>query len=301
MKKLAITVLIGTWVLTGPGPLTRANIGAQKTPCVVGEKLHYTIYWGPFAVGRATLEVTGVEKLDGHDCYHLVAQAKTSGLAESLYPVDSKTESWWDSDELVSRKYVQDRSEGGRKRQDATVYDYNKMVAVTTNHLTGKVRRMQLEEGVQDVLTAVYYMRTKPLALDTKESLVIHANKTNYPVSFQPDTRKEISVEPLGKVPALRIEPNPTLTIVASNGGKMWVWISDDEHRYPLQVVATMKIGSARLVLTDITKPGDEDNAAGQAAPQQHGAQPKATGPKTNFTTGATARSTAANGARGSH
>jgi hypothetical protein len=300
MKKIAIAVLMGTWALTWPGPLTRAHVDARRPACVVGEKLHYTIYWGPFAVGRASLEVVGVEKVDDHDCFHLLARAKTSGLAESLYPVDSKTESWWDTDELVSRKYTQDRSEGGRKRQDETVYDYTRMVAVTTNRLTGKVRRLKLEECVQDVLTAVYYMRSKPLSLDTKESLVVNANKTNYPVSFQPDTRKEISVKPLGKVTALRIEPNPTLKIVESNGGKLWVWISDDENRYPLQVVATMKIGSARLVLTDITKPDDEVSAPDQGASQSSDAQPGTTVSRSNFTSSRPAGSPATNDPRGS-
>src|SRR5271155_4599497 len=71
-----LTAILG--LLLALSGAARAD-GDEAIPFSVGEKLTYQIFWGPFVVGRATLEVAGTGPVDGHDCYHLVARAKTSG------------------------------------------------------------------------------------------------------------------------------------------------------------------------------------------------------------------------------
>src|ERR1017187_279569 len=77
----------------------------DSVPFSVGEKLTYQVFWGPFVVGRATLEVTGIEPIDGHTCSLLVAKAKPRGLIDLLSPVNSTAESWLDCDGLFTRRY----------------------------------------------------------------------------------------------------------------------------------------------------------------------------------------------------
>jgi len=247
MKSLAIIVAL-SWVATGSG---WAN-GGEHFPFHVGEKLTYQIFWGPFVAGRATLEVDGIEQVDGHDCYHLIAKASTVGLADLLFHVDSKTESWLDVALLFTRRYRESRTEGKHVRADETRYDYEGKLAYTTNFVTGKVKTAPLDGPVQDVVSSVYYVRTRPLALNLEENFLINVGDTNYTVNVRPDLRKSLSVRPLGDVSALRIEPHPTLTIVAANKGRMWFWISDDQRRLPLVVASDMKIGSAKFVLFKI-------------------------------------------------
>jgi hypothetical protein len=242
--------------------------GAAQFPFQVGEKLTYQMYWGPFVVGRASLEVRGIEQVDGRDCYHFVARAKTSGFAELLYPVDSTTESWFDTEQLCARRYRQKRREGRHRREDETVYDYAKQEAVVRNFLTGKEKRLPLTQPVQDVLSAVYFVRSRPLKLNEPQKFVINASDNNYKVTIAPDERKSLWVRPVGEVPALRIEPNPTLKIVASNNGRMWFWVSDDARRLPLIVMSNMKMGNAKLVLAKVESSGlaANEGAAGRPA-----------------------------------
>lgn len=226
---------------------------ADSVPFGVGEKLTYQIFWGPFVVGRATLEVAGIEPVDGHDCYHLVAKAKTSGLAELLFPVDSVAESWLDCDGLFARRYTEDRTEGKHHRSGETHFDYARKETVITNRLNGKVKHLPLDVPVQDVISSLYTVRTKKLMLDSDQSFTINAGTTNYNVIIRPDQRKSVWVRPVGDVPALRIEPTPTLSIVSANKGRMWFWMSDDAHRVPLLVNSELKLGTAKLVLLAIT------------------------------------------------
>jgi len=248
MKRLA-AILVLLLVVSAEA---RTKDSDTTIPFGVGEKLTYQIFWGPFVVGRATLEVAGIEPADGHNCYHLVARAKTSGLINLLFPVDSLAESWLDCDGLFARRYTEDRTEGTHHRTGEAHYDYAHKETVITNRLNGKAKHFPLNQPVQDVISSLYVVRTRKLMLDSEQSFVINAASTNYNVTIRPDQRKSVWVHALGETQALRIEPMPTLSIVSANKGRMWFWVSDDARRLPLLVNSELKLGNAKLVLFSI-------------------------------------------------
>jgi hypothetical protein len=243
MKLFLIMMLAGSTLL--------ANVTTNQ-PFQVGEKLTYQIYWGPFVAGKATLEVAGIEKVGAHDCYRLVAEAKTTGFVEMLYPVRSRTESWLDVTELCTRRFRQERSEGKHRRADDSFYDYSAHTLTVTNLANGKNRIYPLDGPAQDMISALYYVRTKPLQLDVAETFPVVLGDNRYDITAKPDERKSLFFRPTGTVDALRIEPSPTLTVVAANKGRMWFWVSDDDRKVVLMIHTDMKIGSARLVLQGI-------------------------------------------------
>jgi hypothetical protein len=247
---MKVFVVIATLLLAFIGP-SWAD-GSETFPFRVGEKLTYQIFWGPFVAGRATLEVQDIEPVGGHDCYHLIARAWTSGLADLLFHVDSTTESWLDVDQLFSRRYLENRVEGKRTRSNETIYDYDHHTTINTNLVNGRATCQELDQPVQDVVSSLYYVRVLRLKPDVANKFVINADGANYVMNVTPDLRKSLWVRPLGDVEALRIEPQPTLNIVAANHGRMWFWLSDDNLKMPLLVSTDMKIGTARLVLYKI-------------------------------------------------
>ena len=267
MNSLAVVVAL-LWTATGPG---WAN-GGENFPFHVGEKLTYQIYWGPFVAGRAVLSVDGIEQVDGHDCYHLIALASTTGLADFMFHVDSKTESWLDVAELFTRRYRENRNEGKHTRSNETRFDYIGKLASSTNFISGRTKTARLDGPAQDVVSSLYYVRTQPLAIDLENNFPLIVGASNYTVNVRPDLRKTLWLGPLGDVPALRMEPHPTLTIVAANKGRMWFWISDDEHRFPVLLTSDMKIGRARFVLShvEIANPVAAKGLRVQAAGRDH-------------------------------
>lgn len=244
--------LIFMTLLAGLAPRSFAN-GGENFAFHVGEKLTYQIFWGPFVVGRATLEVKGIEPVDGHDCYHIVATAKTSGLANWMFPVDNKVDSWLDTKELFTRKFRQDRLEGKHRRNDESHFNYEQNEIVTKNFGNGKEKRLAINGPVLDVVASLFFVRAQNLMIDSEKTFLVNGGDANYTVSIRPDQRKELWVRPVGDVQALRIEPDPTLKIVSANKGRMWFWVSDDTRHLPLIVASDLKIGSAKLVLFKIS------------------------------------------------
>ena len=226
--------------------------GDSNFPFRVGEKLTYQILWGPFVAGHATLEVTGIDKVDGKYCYHLVGQAHTTGLVDMLYPVKSQVDSWLDTNELFTRRFQQNRLEGKRRTATDSHYDYVSNQLVTTNLVNGKSKTTALTNAVQDVLSAFFYVRTKDLQLNVDQGFPINLAGDYHDVQVRPDERKKLYFRPTGELSALHIEPKPTFSMVAANGGRMWFWVSDDVRKLPLLLVSEIKLGSLKLVLTGI-------------------------------------------------
>ncbi|HTS16302.1 MAG TPA: DUF3108 domain-containing protein [Verrucomicrobiae bacterium] len=258
-KSILTVVLVSVLALAGA---VRAD--DQPVPFAVGEKLTYQVFWGPFVVGRASLEVTGIDPVDGHNCYHLVAKAKTSGLIDALFPVDSTAESWLDCDGLFARRYRENRTEGKHHHNSESHYDYAAKQTIITNYMNGRQRHVALDQPVQDVISSLYVVRTKNLMLDSDDVFTISADTTNYNVTIHPDERKLIWVKPFGDVQALRIEPTPTLSVVSANKGRMWFWVSDDARHLPLVVTSDLKFGSAKLVLYSVTNNKSPSASAGR-------------------------------------
>ena len=261
MRTLAI--IFGALQLAAAGAW--AN-GGENFAFHVGEKLTYQVFWGPFVVGRGTLEVAGIEPMDGHNCYHLIAKAKTSGLINLLFPVDSTAESWLDCDGLFARMYTEDRTEGQHHRSGETHYDYAHKESVITNRLNGRAKHYLLDQPVQDVVSSLYVVRTRKLMLDSEQTFMINAGNTNYNVTVRPDQRKAVWVHALGDTQALRIEPMPTLSIVSANKGRMWFWVSDDARHLPLLVSSELKLGNAKLVLFSIRTSKTSSNTTSKSA-----------------------------------
>ena len=221
-------------------------------PFRVGEKLTYQILWGPFVAGHATLEVTGIDNVDEKDCYHLVGKANTSGFIDLIYPVKSQVDSWLDTNSLFTRRFQQNRLEGKRRTMTDSHYDYRSNQLVTTNLVNGRSKTTALTNAVQDVLSAFFYVRTKDLQVNINQGFPINLSGDYHDVQVCPDERKKLFFRPTGEISALHIEPRPTFSMVAANGGRMWFWVSDDTRKLPLLLVSEIKLGSLKLILTGI-------------------------------------------------
>jgi hypothetical protein len=250
MKPLLLLLL-----LTGTGTLPARSNEVTNFPFRVGEKLTYQIYWGPFVAGKATLEIDRIDTVANNDCYHILVRVNTSGFADFLYHIEDQIESWLDVDELCTRRYRQDRKEGKHHRFDDSFYDYSNKQILTTNLINGKLHSYPLDGPAQDLISSLYFARTKPLQLDVAEKFRIALGKGRYEVTIKPDARKSLYFRPTGNVQALRLEPTPTISVVSANKGRMWFWVSDDPRKLLLLITTDMTIGSAKFVLSQVEPP----------------------------------------------
>jgi hypothetical protein len=257
---LASTTLVPTPAAMGQSPSQgdRAppNLDcAARVPFGVGERMEFTVRLGALGVGRAQVEVTGLETVRGHLTY-LVDWTIRGGIP--LARLNDHYRSWIDVRSLASRRYIQDIHQGRRKRlrhfeihPEELRYDW-----------VGVERGLPLlSDHPLDDISFVYYMRSIPLEVGDTFTFNRYFREHGNPVKVEVLRREEIQV-PAGTFPAIVVRPVVQDSGLWGEDAEAEVHFSDDSERRLLQIRLRAPIrGFLTLQLTG-SSPGDVLNAA---------------------------------------
>ncbi len=107
-----------------------------------------------------------------------------------------------------------------------------------------------LETSVQDIISAIYYLRRQPLAIGKEFNISLSDSGVVYDVPVKVVAREQ-QKSFLGRFWALRVEPQifGDKRPLAGNG-KMFIWITDDARHLPLRAQIQAKIGKIDIKLS---------------------------------------------------
>ena len=238
-------------------PYSLLEAAADPGPAVLKdwnrERLEYEIYWGLMNVGSAYLQIDKIVAVDGRPAYHIISGAKSAAFISSFYTVSDVNESWLDTAGLYSRGYYKNIREGGHRVNEWVIFDTSS--GTFSGERMNKKREVSAVSGalpgpVQDVLSALYLVRTMSLEPGTEKAITVNTKK-NWEMNVKVRKREKESTA-YGKFKCVLVEPQlgDDGLFVAKEGKKMLVWITEDELRLPLILKAEIFIGSvtAKLV-----------------------------------------------------
>lgn len=107
---------------------------------------------------------------------------------------------------------------------------------------------------VQDVLSAIYYLRTQPLDVGKSFELTVSDSGVVYQIPVQVIEKKRKKTV-LGRVETFRVEPQifgPNRMI--SGDGQFSIWITSDSRRVPVGARIKMKYGTFDITLRKIVQ-----------------------------------------------
>lgn len=230
---------------------TQPTASRASVPFSVGERLSYEVRFGGIKVGNGAMEVLGIDDVRGREAWHTRFTVK-GGIP--FYKVNDRMESWIDTQELHSLRFIQDLEEGRRDRErhyeiypDRSVY----------------VERPATEEikSVSDPLddgAFLYFVRTIPLEVGQTYTFNNYFRPDRNPVKITVLRRETIKV-PAGTFETIVIQPSIKTNGLFSEKGRAEIWLTDDDRRMMVQMKSRLSIGSLNLYLTD--------SRAGQPAP----------------------------------
>src|SRR6266478_5312367 len=77
-----------------------------------GEDLTFAIRWGVVTGGYATLSVPSIDLIGGQPAYHILSEARSTGMVEAFYKVRDRNEAWMDATSPRSLRYSKKIHEG---------------------------------------------------------------------------------------------------------------------------------------------------------------------------------------------
>ena len=236
--------LSGTVALAGPAG--HELLPAVRAPFRSGESLKFSVQYGIIKAGTAYLEVPQVRDWQGHNVYQLVARAESNGFFSRFYKVRTRIDSFWDRDGLFSRRYAEDRREGGHHFKSEIQFDIARREARYADGQT-----YPIPPHVQDALSSFYYTRFQALPIGGSIVFDYHAGKKSVPLQVKVLGRQRIQT-PAGTFNCVAIEPILKAGGIFKNSGRLVIWLTDDQRRMPVLMKSKVTVGNISVVLVGI-------------------------------------------------
>ena len=216
----------------------------------IPERLEFKISYAGVTAGYATQEITK----NGNNLY-IVSTAHSADWLKLFFPVNDRIESVVAKNENSLSKiglplsYKERIHEGPTNYRKDVEFDYAKLEVVTKDLIKNNSIVNKMTEQTYDTLSSFYYYRTVPLQVGTSSFINIYDCKRLWNTEVQV-LRKEKLKTDLGQFNTVVIKP----VLMNSEGvfastGDMYIWLTDDERRIPVQMKSKMKVGSITATL----------------------------------------------------
>jgi hypothetical protein len=217
-----------------------------KTALRVGERLTFSVRYGPIRGGEATIEIPGLEFVDGDSCYHLLTTAQSNDVFSTFFFVRDRVESFASTELLQPRRFEKHLREGDYQADVVVRLDPVNHIAIYDDSTIVETR-----PGTHDILTAFFSARARVLEPGMTFNLDCHADRKNYPLRTQVLRRERVEV-PVGTFDCVVVEPMLRTPGLFKQEGTLTIWLTDDSRHIPVQMKSKLPIGSISVVLTDV-------------------------------------------------
>lgn len=239
-------LILLTFILTSAVLLLQnpANTAAFAIP----ERLEFEVSYAGISAGRAVQEVKQV----GGEIL-IVSTAKSADWLKFFFPVDDQIESVLNAGVTpnyigVPRLYRERISEGWTRRQKDAVFDRHKLEVTTKDFIKKNSNTRKITPKTFDPLSSFFFFRSIPLQVGNSYFIDIFDCKKLWNTEVQVLRREEIVI-PLGRFKTVLIKPIMKFEGIFARTGDLFIWLTDDERRIPVQMKSKVKIGSITATL----------------------------------------------------
>jgi hypothetical protein len=222
-----------------PDSLSRVVVNDSFGP---GERLLFSIGYGFVTAGTATLEVVDTNTFEDRFCYKIRSETNSNSFFDTFYKVRDTIISQIDVDGIFSHYFFKALNEGSYHSRQVIDFEPENGRAIFSKD-DDEVDTLKIGAFAQDILSAMYYVRTLPL--EVGQTLGVETISGNEVSTLQVRVLKREKVGvPAGDFQCLVVEPLLTTTGVFKAEGEIKVWLTDDRLRMPVLMKSKVVIGS---------------------------------------------------------
>jgi hypothetical protein len=229
-----------------------------KEPFRVGEVISHDVSYLTFTAGSLKMKVEPMVNVNGRKAYNFVTEITTYPVYSRIYSVNDRVETYVDYETLVPRTYALHVKESGQLREARMLFDDKTSRATfwekKVTEKSGEEEKKQdwdILPYSQNVFSAIFYMRNFQWEPGKEIAFRVADDEQNLIFKGKCLRREKIDTE-IGEKTALVIKPEIMLKGKFKPVGDIYIWLSDDEYKYPLRIEAKIKIGSLVSEVTSI-------------------------------------------------
>ena len=221
--------------------------GQSSFPFQLGERLLYEATFNLIMVGNSELSIASIDTVDNFPTYRIIFEVRSNPIADRIFKVRDKVETWIDEKGLFTRKIKKKIREGVYRKKSTVTIDY------TDSLLRADSKTFKIDQVIRDPYSLFYYLRTIPLKVGDLLSFTTFDNNkfTDFQVTVH---YKEKVKVPAGEFNCFVIKPFRAERSLFKSRGEMTIWLSDDAQRLPVKIKSKATFGSMVLKLRKVTR-----------------------------------------------
>jgi hypothetical protein len=211
----------------------------------VTERLSYTVEWRLIHAGNAVIE-SGPSSV--------AVKLDSAGLVSTLYKIQDAYRVQFEAP-FCATSSLMDAREGSRHRETAITFDRARNRAslvekdVNKNVIVSRTD-VQIPNCVHDVTAALLRLRRTKVEVGQSVQLPVSDGRKYAAVKVEAQEREQIKT-PAGTFNTIRYEVSLLNGVVYSRAGRVFIWLTDDDRRLPVQFRLRMSfpLGTVTLEL----------------------------------------------------
>lgn len=225
-----------------------SSVLAQGNPLPASENLYYNVEWRLITAGKAKVEMRAIPRSGMRVNLHLESVGLVSKLfrVEDDYTVNMSAGWCAESSQFTSH-------EGNRQRETRIAFDaashkaeYQERDRVKNVLLLR--RELEIPPCVHDVVGGMFFLRTLNLEPGQSTTVALTDGKKSVSAKVEAQAREDIKT-PEGLFHTIRYEAYLFNDVLYHRPAHLYIWISDDRRRLPVQIRVRMQITIGTITL----------------------------------------------------
>ena len=229
--------------------LFQISFAATASAFPVPERLEFELSYIGVPAGYAVQEV-----LQANNEFQIVSTARSADWLRFFFPVNDRIESFLTLETSAQavgtpRLYKERKQEGKTITDREARFDRQKLEVTTVDHRNKSEKTDAITKRTYDTLSSFFFFRTIPLQVGSSYFIDIFDCKRLWNTEVKVLRREEI-ITSLGRFKTIVIQPLLKSEGIFARTGDMFIRLTDDERRIPVQMKSKVIVGSITATLT---------------------------------------------------
>lgn len=242
------------WIAFAAAATFTVEAAGATVPFGPGERTSMEVRYLGLHVGEFDIRVSDEASTKTRALWPITFVARSRGLFDTLYSVRQHFVSTFDPELGRSLSSVE-RSDTGSWKTDTSMRFVGERLLVerTINGDTSQ-RVLDVAPGTQDILSAVFHLRTLDLKPDAHYAVPVFAGKKNWTLEARVGGREQVKTK-AGTFDAWVVHCKTHLEGKLSTDRDITLWFSADERRLLLRVEGDVAVGALKVNLVAYEPP----------------------------------------------
>ncbi|MDD4955913.1 MAG: DUF3108 domain-containing protein [Candidatus Omnitrophica bacterium] len=266
-KSLFLVMLLGTTACAYKPKIVMQCL-PQPKQCIIAnetlrfspkEKLAYVASLGSIPSANLVLEIKGIEYVNGHDCYHIVADAGPNSFFSLFFNLKYHIETYIDKNTGLTAKFYKKKTSRRKTTEETIIFDRDKNTAKCEYNDMRK-KELAINQDTHDLLSFLYYYRMKGIETGKTYNFGMLYGGKIWPVEMKVGNVYLMKLKDGSCINVFAVKLSSEIISSIMGAPVLDAYVSVDSKRIPIFFTAKTRMGDVGTVLTnlEVLKEGGE-------------------------------------------